>query len=123
MATPAGFEPATVSLEGYCSTSPGEEATCGANYGTTRCFVAKYLFLLPCGRTPLRQITVAKCYNCTILVCFEPRAPGSRPTGQGEAGRLPGPPRSPAVLKITPNWDELTPASAGLFFFNLARVP
>ena len=74
------------------------------------------------GGHPLRQITVAKWYNCTILVCFEPRAPGSRPTGQGEAGRLPGPPRSPAVLKITPNWDELTPASAGLFFFALARV-
>src|SRR4029077_13735347 len=31
-----------------------------------------------------------------------------------------GPPRSPAVLKITPNWDELTPASAGLFFFTHA---
>ena len=72
------------------------------------------------GRTPLRQITVAKRCNCTIFLCFEPRAPGLRPTGQGEAGRLPGPPRSPAVLKITPNWDELTPASAGLFFFTQA---
>ena len=57
-------------------------------------------------------------YNGTIFLSFEPRAPGSRPTGQGEAGRLPGPPRSPAVLKITPNWDELTPASAGLFFLH-----
>src|SRR6476620_11765310 len=68
------------------------------------------------GRTPLRQITVAKRCNCTIFLCFEPRAPGLRPTGQGEAGRLPGPPRSPAVLKITPNWDELTLPRRGFSF-------
>src|SRR4051812_49480347 len=75
------------------------------------------------GGHPLRQITVAKRYNYSVLLCFEPRAPGLRPTGQGEAGRLPGPPRSPAVLKITPNWDELTPASAGLFFFTPGTRP
>ena len=82
-------------------------------------------FTLPRGfeSHPFRHITVAKRYNCTIVLCFGPRAPGSRPTGQGEAGRLPGPPRSPAVLKITPNWDELTPASAGLFFFTPGTRP
>src|SRR6476646_4075587 len=38
-------------------------------------------FTLPRGfeSHPFRHITVAKRYNCTIVLCFEPRAPGSRP--------------------------------------------
>ena len=75
-------------------------------------------FTLPRGfeSHPFRQINNAKRYNYTILFGVEPGAPGSRPTGQGEAGRLPGPPRSPAVLKITPYWDELTPPRRGFSF-------
>src|SRR3954447_13747063 len=44
-------------------------------------------FTLPRGfeSHPFRQrLGVAKRYNCTILLSFEPLAPGSRPTGQGE---------------------------------------
>src|SRR6476660_3241708 len=47
---------------------------------------------------------------------FEPRAPGARLTGQGEARRLPDPPRSPAVWRIPPKWTNLIPALAGFLF-------
>src|SRR3954465_12654817 len=47
---------------------------------------------------------------------FEPRAPGARLTRQGEARRLPDPPRSPAVWRIPPKWTNLIPALAGFLF-------
>src|SRR3954465_12171841 len=53
---------------------------------------------------------------------FEPRAPGARLTRQGEARRLPDPPRSPAVWRIPPKWTNLIPALAGFLFSDPARA-
>src|SRR3954467_15845558 len=53
---------------------------------------------------------------------FEPRAPGVRLTGQGEARRLPDPPRSPAVWRIPPKWTNLIPALAGFLFSDPAAL-
>src|SRR4029079_217684 len=52
-----------------------------------------------------------------LMSRVDPRAPGARLTGQGEARRLPDPPRSPAVWRIPPKWTNLIPALAGVSFF------
>jgi hypothetical protein len=51
-----------------------------------------------------------------LMSHFEPRASRARLTGQGEARRLPDPPRSPAVWRIPPKWTNLIPALAGFLF-------
>jgi hypothetical protein len=51
-----------------------------------------------------------------LMSRFEPRASRARLTGQGEARRLPDPPRSPAVWRIPPKCTNLIPALAGFLF-------
>ena len=64
-----------------------------------------------------QSVTLAAPVGKLLLMSrFEPQAPGARLTGQGEARRLPDPPRSPAVWRIPPKWTNLIPALAGFLF-------